>query len=389
MHYRVIDTDSHVNEPPHTWQDRLPSRLRERGPRVVEMKGGHQGWAMEGRSTTRIGGGGGGIMADQALKVGGMVNVSREMSEKELEEKPQTFDRFRRGNYEAKDRLDDMALDGVDASVLYPGIGMHLWSLPDSELRVASMRSYNDWLVDELCSGAPDRLFGLACLPVDDGVQAAVQELRRSVEKGHKGAFLASYPEVPFHDPMYDPLWAAAEELGVPLHWHRANGRPSNLPRGMSAMGHGKGDAPASVATRFFSTVTPAIYMLFHGVFQRFPGLRMVTAETDFGWLPFMMQICDDQWTRYAVWYGSDADKRPSDYIREQFYCTFMDDEVGCAMLDYTGTDNIMWSSDYPHGVTTWPKSRDYIEKNLGRRSTEEREKILARNAARLYGVAS
>ena len=154
-------------------------------------------------------------------------------------------------------------------------------------------------------------------------------------------------------------------------------------------MGHGKGDAPASVATRFFSTVTPAIYMLFHGVFQRFPGLRMVTAETDFGWLPFMMQICDDQWTRYAVWYGSDADKRPSDYIREQFYCTFMDDEVGCAMLDYTGTDNIMWSSDYPHGVTTWPKSRDYIEKNLGKRSTEEREKILARNAARLYGVAS
>lgn len=141
------------------------------------------------------------------------------------------------------------------------------------------------------------------------------------------------------------------------------------------------------MSVRFYSTITPVTYMLFNGVFQRFPGLKIVTAETDFGWLPFLMQICDDQYTRYAVWHGSDAKKKPSEYMKEQFYCTFMYDEVGCSMLDYTGDDNIMWSSDYPHGVTTWPKSRDYIEKNLGARPQKQREKVLSGNAKRLYGL--
>ena len=173
----------------------------------------------------------------------------------------------------------------------------------------------------------------------------------------------------------------------MPLHWHRASGPKANIPRGFLTFGSGEGEQAASVAARFFSTVIPVTYMLFQGVFRRFPGLRLVTAETDFGWLPFLMQICDDQWDRYAVWFKTDADRKPSEYIREHFYCTFMDDEVGCSMLDYTGADNIMWSSDYPHGVTTWPCSRDVIEKNLGKRSADEREKILSANARRLYGM--
>ncbi len=386
MEYRVFDTDSHINEPPHVWEDRLPSHLRELGPKVVEMDGGNQGWTWEGKAPTRMGGGDG-ALAKLAHKVGGMVNVTREMAE-EIDRQPARFyDMYRPGNYDASARREDMDIDGVDASIIYPGRGMSLWDIKDPDLRVASMRAYNDWLAEEFVPGAPDRVFGLACVPVDDGIETAVQELVHSAETGHKGAFIASYPDVPFHDPMYDPLWATAQELEVPLHWHRANGQMKNLPRGMSTASRAWGDQASSVSARFYSTVTPVTYMLFHGVFQRFPGLKMVTAETDFGWLPFLMQICDDQYSRYAVWYGSDADKKPSEYIREQFYCTFMDDEVGCSMLDYTGDENIMWSSDYPHGVTTWPKSQDYIEKNLGRSSPERRAKVLGGNARRLYGL--
>ena len=387
MKHRVIDTDSHVNEPPHTWQSRLPSKLKDQGPKVVERDDGSQGWTWEGRPPSPLPEGGG-LMLDKALEVGGMVNVTREMADQAVNEKPRRFEQFRPGNYEPKARIEDMKIDGVDASVIFPAIGMRLWDLKDSELRVASMRAYNDWLAEELCAGAPDQIFGLACIPTGDGIETAVEELHRSVEKGHKGGFIDCYPDIPLHDPMYDPLWAAAQELGVPLHWHRANGPSANVPRGLST-GGGTGDRAASVAARFYSTITPVTYMLFNGVFQRFPGLKLVTAETDFGWLPFLMQICDDQWSRYAVWIGSDADKRPSDYIREQFYCTFMDDEVGCSMLGYTGSDNILWSSDYPHGVTTWPKSQEYIQKNLGKRSEEEREKVLGGNATRLYRLNS
>ena len=390
MKYRLFDTDSHINEPPHTWQDRLPSKLKDRGFKVVELEDGDQAWVMEGASPRRLDSPGS-TLASLALKVGGMENVTAEMAEQELHGKKKRFENYRQGNYEATARLEDMDLDGVDASVLYPGLGMNtLWTIEDSELRVASMSAYNDWLIEELCSHVLERLMGLACIPTGDGMETAVGELRRSVEKGHRGGIIDLYPDIPLHDPHYDPLWEAAQDLGVPLHWHRANGPTANIPRGMTVWGGSlQGDQPASVAARFFSSVVPAMYMLFNGVFHRFPGLNVVTAETDFGWLPFMMQICDEQETRYAAWFGSEGDKKPSDYVKAQLYCTFMDDVVGCSMLDYTGADNIMWSSDYPHGVTTWPKSSEYIEKNLGKRSQEERSKILAGNAARIYRLVN
>ena len=206
------------------------------------MEDGSEGWTVEGGPPRKVGGADGG-MADMALKVGGMVNVTREMYEREIENKPTRFyEMYRRGNYEAQARIGDMELDGVDASVVYPGRGMGLWSIKDPELRVACMEAYNDWLAEEFCAGAPDRVFGLACVPTDDGIERAVAELYRAVKKGHKGAFIASYPEVPFHDRQYDPLWAAAQDLGVPLHWHRANGQDQNLPRGMGIAGPVWGD---------------------------------------------------------------------------------------------------------------------------------------------------
>lgn len=382
----IFDTDSHVNEPPNAWQDRLPARLKEKGPRIVEMDGGDQGWVVDGKPPKKVDSPGS-TLASLALKVGGMKNVTAEMAQQELHGRPKRFESYRKGNYETQARLDDMDIDGVSASVLYPGFGSGMWDIGDPDVRVASMRAYNDWLIEEMVSEADGRLAGLACIPTGDGMDVAVAELTRCAELGHKGGLIDCYPTIPLHDAHYDPLWAAAQDLGMPLHWHRASGPKGNIPRGFLTFGSGEGEQAASVAARFFSTVIPVTYMLFQGVFRRFPGLRLVTAETDFGWLPFLMQICDDQWDRYAVWFKTDADRKPSEYIREQFYCTFMDDEVGCSMLDYTGADNIMWSSDYPHGVTTWPCSRDVIEKNLGKRSDAEREKILSANARRLYGM--
>lgn len=382
----IFDTDSHVNEPPSTWQDRLPKSLKEKGPRIIELSGGDQGWIVEDKPPKKVDSPGS-TLANLALKVGGMKNVTAEMAAKELHGKPKRFDSYRKGNYETKARLADMDIDGVETSVLYPGFGSGLWDISDPDLRVASMRAYNDWLIEEMVSDSGGRLVGLACIPTGDGMDIAVGELKRSANSGHRGGLIDCYPTIPLHDAHYDRLWETAQDLNMPLHWHRAAGPKENIPRGFVTWGSGEGEQAASVAARFFSSIIPITYMLFQGVFKRYPGLRLVTAETDFGWLPFLMQICDDQWERYAVWFKTKADRKPSEYIREQFYCTFMDDPVGCSMLDYTGADNIMWSSDYPHGVTTWPCSRDVIEKNLGTRSDEERQKILSGNARRLYGL--
>ena len=164
MEYRVFDTDSHINEAAARLGGPAASHLRELGPRVVEMDGGNQGWTWEGKAPTRMGGGDG-ALAKLAHKVGGMVNVTREMAE-EIDRQPARFyEMYRPGNYDANARREDMDIDGVDASIIYPGRGMSLWDIKDPDLRVASMRAYNDWLAEEFVPGAPDRVFWAGVRP--------------------------------------------------------------------------------------------------------------------------------------------------------------------------------------------------------------------------------
>lgn len=170
----------------------------------------------------------------------------------------------------------------------------------------------------------------------------------------------------------------------MPLHIHRASG--SKVPDGMSA-NRGGGPGVASIVLRFTAPKEALCYMLFSGVFARHPGLHLVTAESDFGWLAFFMQCSDDMYTRQRHWAGLDFGRMPSQIVRDQVSCTFMDDPIGIANLHYTGVDNAMWSSDYPHSVSTWPNSRKYIEKQMVGVTPEVRHKLLAGNAVRLYGL--
>jgi predicted TIM-barrel fold metal-dependent hydrolase len=149
----------------------------------------------------------------------------------------------------------------------------------------------------------------------------------------------------------------------------------------------GGGPSVARIVLRFTAAQEAIADMLFSGVFQRYPEFRLVSAESDCGWLPFFMQICDDMYERNRHWAELNFDRTPSQILREQLYCTFMDDAVGCSNLGFTGTNNLMWSSDYPHSVSTWPKSQEYIKKQMAiaRVTPSDRAKLLAGNAARLY----
>src|SRR5262249_11796402 len=153
---------------------------------------------------------------------------------------------------------------------------IHAYLVPDRELAVALMRAYNDWVLDQFQAAVPARLVGLPLLPVDDGIETAVAELERCLRKDARAAFLPANPARPYHDRHYDPLFARAAEAGVPLTFHRTfGGRPAEADWDELV---NQQLTTAGTVFRFFSAVRPLTYMIFAGVFNRHPALRIVAA---------------------------------------------------------------------------------------------------------------
>jgi predicted TIM-barrel fold metal-dependent hydrolase len=145
----------------------------------------------------------------------------------------------------------------------------------------------------------------------------------------------------------------------------------------------------AGIVLRFFAALEPITHILFTGALHRYPGLKLVSAESDAGWVAYYERLIDDQWKRQRYWSELELPNPPREYLRKQIFFTFMDDEVACANTRFTGCDNLMWASDYPHSVTTWPKSWDVIKEQTKHNTPEEREKMLWKNAAKLYRLSA
>jgi hypothetical protein len=146
MEYHVVSTDSHVNEPPHCFVDRFPSHLKQLAPRIVQTPDGGEGWTCEGRKPAGFGIGSLAGKRFEDYKFSGM-----------------KFSDLLPGNYDPIEHLKDQDRDGVDASIIYPGYGMILPALRNAELRVASLRAYNDWLAEEFVAPIRPASSGWRC----------------------------------------------------------------------------------------------------------------------------------------------------------------------------------------------------------------------------------
>ena len=129
--------------------------------------------------------------------------------------------------------------------------------------------------------------------------------------------------------------------------------------------------------------------LIFAGVLERFPRLKIVSAENNVGWLPFVIQRWDQSFEEYRHLYPTPLTLKPSEYFCRQIYATFIDDPLGVANRHHIGLENIMWSSDYPHTVSTWPHSRDVVERDFKDVPAKDKRQIVRDNAARLYGFSS
>jgi predicted TIM-barrel fold metal-dependent hydrolase len=197
--------------------------------------------------------------------------------------------------------------------------------------------------------------------------------------------------ELPFTSFHYDPIWAEAQRLGLPVNVHILTAF------NYSRIKH-KEPAPAdvrlfringyhgSVNEKLACTADTLFAFIFSGVFERFPGLRLAIVENELSWLPFYA----DQWDYYYQRYLNsrtleDISKPPSLYIEEQVFVTFFRDPWAGHMLSKWGGKNAMWSNDFPHGNSTWPKSQDYVANQLGFLDAETRDRVLRQNCIDLY----
>ncbi len=278
-------------------------------------------------------------------------------------------------------RVKDQEVDGVQAEVIYTSMGMPLYGLDDVELRTACFRAYNDWAV-EYCSHDPKRLLPLGLITLED-IQAGVQELQRIAKKGMRGAMIwAEAPsDHPYSHPDYEPFWAAAQDLNMPLSLHILTGR-----RG-TGVDFFKGDLALQVATLHHEIERSLAVFVLGGVLERFPKLTVVSAENDVAWMAYFMWRMDFAKGRLGALSPMKLSLKPSEYIKRQVYATFINEPVFLDGLHRYGADNIMWSSDYPHTAAIWPRSQEFIQETFSGLLEEDRRKIVHDTAARVYRI--
>lgn len=374
---QLFSADSHVNEPPEVW-DRIPANLRVRGPHFVQDPPGLKGLyiVFEGHEPDPVGMT---FTAGIDKAEGGIRRVIENFKWEDW-----------RGPWDPKARLSDMDRDGVAMEVLYPSMARNLYTLKGDEipLQMAAIQAYNDWL-QGYCRTAPKRLVGLGLLSALDA-EWSVQELIRSRKLGHVGALLPSElpAELSYGDTAFDRLWATAQDMGVPIHFHAGiiQGRDRSRLKTVTDVERGLN----SMRRAIVEPLTVLTQLIFGGVLERFPQLRVVLAEYDLCWLhPFLTKMDaslrkSESQTRNAAKFSA----LPSDYVKRQVYATFQEDRIGVLGAEvFDMLENYMWASDYPHGNSTWPYSRAAIKAQFHGLPDQVQRKLTWENAAKLYAT--
>jgi predicted TIM-barrel fold metal-dependent hydrolase len=368
-----ISVDDHVQEPPDLWTSRLSKdKWGDRIPHLEKNKDGGEHW-----------------VADDEILLGGSVAQAGALMEDRNDE-PGSWDDVPAEAYDPKARLKAMDTAGADYAVLYPTVagmaGEAFGGIKDPELQLACVQAYNDWLIEEWAA-ASERFIPQCIVPISSP-EATVAEIRRAVAKGHRGVIFPALPmdlaDVPHvADPEYDPVWAACEELSVPLCLHAGASHTlkydpyldlaPNLAKALNAV------------ARPVSSVYVLGLFLFSRILLRHPGLKVVLAESALSW-----GLCYLEWADHQADHDGLAnegyDLTPSEMFHRQCYLTAWYDKVA-PFAPYIHTENILWSSNFPLATSTWPTTQKSIGDCLEGLTEEQCEQVVWKNAASLYGL--
>ena len=366
----IISVDDHLVEPADLFVDRVPSHLVEAAPRIVEVDGAEL-WEFDGQRHAQIG-----------------LNAVVGRPKDEWSMDPARFDEMRPGCFDVTERLADMDTDGVWASLCYPSLiagfaGTMFAGCSDPELGLACLRAWNDWQLTEWVGAAPERFIPVQ-LPWLPDPHLAAEEVRRNAERGFKAvSFLEQpvdlgYPSL--HTDHWDPFLAACEETDtvVCLHCASSGWSASRAP-----------GAPLELLTTLFpvNALVACADWLWSGAPVRFPGLRIVLAESGIDWVPMLINridyVMDHSATGSTAW--TDPDRSPTDVLRRNFWFSVIDLTSSLELRHHIGVENIVLESDYPHADSTWPDTAHRAAERLAGLPADEVRRITWQNAAELF----
>lgn len=362
---RVISADSHVMEPPDLWSKPLGKKFGDRAPRVIEEYRGRKGrflWI--------------GTEDDQAFHLDAVQSQIEESLGRRMWE----------AGYVPEVRVAYQQEQGIAAEVINSTYMLVMLKVKDREVVRACAEVFNDWIA-EFCSYSPKRLLGSAVVPIDD-VEWGVRELERVDRKGLTGAMInLDTPEgMPrYRDRMYDPFWATAQDLGIPITLHIGSGRA------LSALALTTPEELEEAPRRFLNINFEiqgvlANEFIWGGVLDRFPGLKLICSEFEISWIPGFMRVADHEGQKLGWRLGLPKPQmRPSEYLQTRVWHGFLLDPFAVAIIPLIGADRVLWGSDFPHpGDTVNPADAADLLKEL---PWDEQEKVLGSNAAKLFGV--
>ncbi|HEY7316479.1 MAG TPA: amidohydrolase family protein [Candidatus Binatia bacterium] len=373
--YGLISSDSHGQLGKDAYTSRMSrTKWGDRVPHVIEVREERfnspvERWVVNGE-----------------IQGGNVCNCPTAMGNRSYY--PQRWEEVPTEVYDPVNRLKALDRDRVDAEVLFPNGPGGTFFYGDAEFELACVRAYNDALAE--FRNVSERFIPLAVIPFMSPMETIVAEVERAVKAGHNGINMLGDPSVAvkglknLSDPFWYPLWDACQQLGVGIHLHASAGLAGKLSL-PQWKGYSRRQSHCVSTLRNFCTATQIIpYLIFSGQLDRFPRLIWVFAETGLGWVSSVLEACDHEWEKRHLWTEGIL-SRPSELFRRQIYVDFWFETVGIHLREYIGVDNILWESDFPHITSTYPNSWDAVEHSLAGVSNAEREKILFRNAARLY----
>ena len=354
---KIISTDSHVHEPLDIWWESLHERFGDETPREVNEVNGRtgkfffNGEEAGGFSTEFPGEGFAGVGHDPAVRV----------------------------------RFQEAA--GIDAELFHPSTLRGVLTTKNREMVFAASQVYNDWLA-EYCSYNPQRLMGLAVIPLED-VDKAVAELDRVAAKGMKAVLIPmrpapGYPQ--YRETVYDPFWAKVQDMDWPVNIHISTGQytvhPNRLPD--------RREIPGNLIELYNEVqIILANDFIFGGILDRFPRLKLIVNEFDISWIPMFMRHCDQVQDDFGKRSGMEPIKmKASDYMRERIYHGLIDEPFAKHNIKLIGAKQIIWGSDFPHHAAMGIDQVKLMDEDvLAGLPEADKEQIAGATAARVYGI--